>query len=210
MAVADETIIINVETLPTKLPETAHLTRFQQWTRRKQMRLRCRPSDTIASLKKKMAAEQGTMPEMIKKGGTPSGIVLEDTKTLAECGCTESMSIYEFLWEDSKANQENYVEEVEKCLGFVRTHKEALKDAGIDPIEDVHPDHVPFPKGKPPQDLPETPAPKPGPPQKATITEIVEEEEGKKDGVLSDDSFEHVGSGSDSSPDKAPAPATPN
>ena len=48
---------------------------------------------------------RGSKPEWIRKGGSPTGDILDEALTLEQCGCTHSMSVREFWWEDSTANQ---------------------------------------------------------------------------------------------------------
>jgi len=50
---------------------------------------------------------------MLRKGGSPQGIVMEDSQSLADCGLTSSMDIFEHLWVDSAANQAAFRAEYE-------------------------------------------------------------------------------------------------
>ena len=59
---------------------------------------------------------------MLKKGGGGGkGELLADGSTLADCGLTTSMSIYEHLWVDSAANQTAFWAEYEKMASYVKT-----------------------------------------------------------------------------------------
>ena len=79
---ASETITINVRMLPEVTAQYQHLTRFQRTKAGQYFGRTCtikaKISDTIAVVKKKIAAQHGCAPpEMLRKGGTPEGIVLE-------------------------------------------------------------------------------------------------------------------------------------
>ena len=43
-------------------------------------------------------------------------MILEDEKTLEQCGIHRSMGAFEYLWVDSKENQEKYKEEKERMI----------------------------------------------------------------------------------------------
>ena len=125
-------IIINVRLFCTKKPDLKYLTRFQckmPWeVRGKTLRLKLNPEvDTVATLKKKVEETRGTHAvESLCKGGAPYGIVLEpDTATLASVGLTRSHSVWEYLWEDSEAEQALFQEELDKVRGYV--HEFMLK-----------------------------------------------------------------------------------
>lgn len=128
----DGNIIINVRLFCTKKPDLKYLTRFQckmPWeVRGKTLRLKLNPEvDTVATLKKKVEETRGTHAvETLCKGGAPYGIVLEpDTATLASVGLTRSHSVWEYLWEDSEAEQALFQEELDKVRGYV--HEFMLK-----------------------------------------------------------------------------------
>ena len=128
----DGNIIINVRLFCTKKPDLKYLTRFQckmPWeVRGKTLRLKLNPEvDTVATLKKKIEETRGTHAvETLCKGGAPYGIVLEpDTATLASVGLTRSHSVWEYLWEDSEAEQALFQEELDKVRGYV--HEFMLK-----------------------------------------------------------------------------------
>ena len=128
----DGNIIINVRLFCTKKPDLKYLTRFQckmPWeVRGKTLRLKLNPEvDTVATLKKKVEETRGTHAvESLCKGGAPYGIVLEpDTATLASVGLTRSHSVWEYLWEDSEAEQALFQEELDKVRGYV--HEFMLK-----------------------------------------------------------------------------------
>ena len=61
------------------------------------------------------------MESLRKGGGGGKGEVLADAATLAECGLTSSMGIYEHLWADSAANQALFWAEYEKMVSYVKT-----------------------------------------------------------------------------------------
>ena len=64
----------------------------------------------------------GEPVEMLKKGGGGGkGELLAEGNTLADCGLTTSMSIYEHLWVDSAANQTAFWAEYEKMASYVKT-----------------------------------------------------------------------------------------
>lgn len=64
---------------------------------------------------------------MLKKGGGGGkGELLADGNTLADCGLTTSMSIYEHLWVDSAANQAAFWAEYEKMASYVKTQVSGL------------------------------------------------------------------------------------
>jgi hypothetical protein len=76
---------------------------------------RCQPSSAVAHLTLNAAALcGGSVPEMLRKGGTPNGVVLRDSDTLAACGLDGDMGVFEHLWVDSAANQASFREEYEK------------------------------------------------------------------------------------------------
>ena len=60
------------------------------------------------------------------KGGTPEGVILEDEKTLEECGITRSMGLFEYLWVDSAENQEKYKEEKERMYKILPEPREVF------------------------------------------------------------------------------------
>ena len=62
------------------------------------------------------------------KGGTPEGVVLEDEKTLEECGITRSMGLNEYLWVDSKENQEKYKEEKARMFKILPNHEKFMEE----------------------------------------------------------------------------------
>ena len=62
------------------------------------------------------------------KGGTPEGVVLEDEKTLEECGITRSMGLFEYLWVDSKENQEKYKEEKARMFKILPNHEKFMEE----------------------------------------------------------------------------------
>ena len=62
------------------------------------------------------------------KGGTPEGVILEDEKTLEECGITRSMGLFEYLWVDSAENQEKYKEEKERMYKILPNHEKFLEE----------------------------------------------------------------------------------
>ena len=53
-----------------------------------------------------------------------------DTATLAECGVTRSMGVWEYLWEDSAENQASFREEKEKVRGMVTSFMKEFPDVG--------------------------------------------------------------------------------
>mmetsp|Transcript_17562 Transcript_17562/g.60020 ORF Transcript_17562/g.60020 Transcript_17562/m.60020 type:complete len:183 (-) Transcript_17562:173-721(-) len=82
----------------------------------KTVSVRCRPTDTVAELKAKLAKASGELaPESIKRGGCKGGEELPDNKTLEELGYSRTMSVWEHLFTDSAANRESYAVERE-CL----------------------------------------------------------------------------------------------
>ena len=73
------------------------------------------------------AALCGEPVEMLRKGGAGGkGETLSDSATLAECGLTTSMGIFEHLWVDSQANQATFWAEYEKMASFVKTQRDLL------------------------------------------------------------------------------------
>ena len=77
-----ETITVNVRMLPEVTAQYQHLTRFQRTKPGQYFGHTCainaKPTDTVAAVKKKIAARHGCAPpEMLRKGGTPEGVVLE-------------------------------------------------------------------------------------------------------------------------------------
>lgn len=92
------------------------------------MELNLKPSDTIATLRKELKKACGATPEIIKKGGSKEGILLDDTKTLQSYGIEKDMSVWEWLWTDSAANREEYAEEYMKMYSDMNTKTFALWD----------------------------------------------------------------------------------
>lgn len=76
-------------------------------------------------------AERGDPVETLRRGGSPEGVILSpDTATLAECGVTRSMGVWEYLWEDSTENQTSFMEEKEKMRGMVTSFMQEFPDVG--------------------------------------------------------------------------------
>ena len=129
-------ISINAKMLPeAPTEESANLARFQICDKRakyfgKVHRLRNldKTKVTANDVKKLIERECEERPEMLRKGGSPVGVVLEDGKTLEECGLMESMDVYEYLWEDSKENIEKYKEEKDRRFKALPYHEKFMED----------------------------------------------------------------------------------
>eukprot|EP00982_Pelagococcus_subviridis_P016907 31499-Pelagococcus_subviridis.AAC.46 len=65
------------------------------------------------------AEERGSPVQYVKRGGTPTGVILSDDATLESLGLDYDMSVYEHLWEDSDENQEKFVVDREKVREMV-------------------------------------------------------------------------------------------
>ncbi|EEH57768.1 uncharacterized protein MICPUCDRAFT_57416 [Micromonas pusilla CCMP1545] len=116
-------ITINVKLLPKYHSDHAQLTRYQLGHRKdyvgKLTRVKCSPSDTIKELKAQIEKERGSPVQYVKRGGTPTGVILSDDATLESLGLDYDMSVYEHLWEDSDENQEKFVVDREKVREMV-------------------------------------------------------------------------------------------
>ena len=78
-----------------------------------------------------LTEDRGTPVETLRRGGSPEGIVLSpDSASLAECGITRSMGVWEHLWEDSAANQAALKAEKERLSGMVTSFMEEFPDVG--------------------------------------------------------------------------------
>ena len=66
----------------------------------------------------------------MKRGGAPGGIALRDDATLAECGITRSMSVWEHIWEDAEENQASFKADVEKVKTMVHAFMHEHPDVG--------------------------------------------------------------------------------
>ncbi len=67
-------------------------------------------------------------PRSKTQGGTPEGVILEDEKTLEQCGIHRSMGVFEYLWVDSKENQEKYKEEKERMFKIIPNHEKFMEE----------------------------------------------------------------------------------
>ncbi|CAL6381046.1 unnamed protein product [Bathycoccus prasinos] len=129
-------ITIFVKLLPEpNQEEHKNLTRFQvRDSRSKYLGKTCvfrdveKNKETILELKRKVERETGEKVETLRRGGTPEGVILEDEKTLEECGITRSMGLFEYLWVDSAENQEKYKEEKERMYKILPNHEKFLEE----------------------------------------------------------------------------------
>ncbi|CAL6375739.1 unnamed protein product [Bathycoccus prasinos] len=147
---ATSKITIFVKLLPEpNNEEHKNLTRFQvRDSRSKYLGKTCvfrdveKNKETISELKRKVERETGEKVETLRRGcsllvlssskscarGTPEGVILEDEKTLEECGITRSMGLFEYLWVDSAENQEKYKEEKERMYKILPNHEKFLEE----------------------------------------------------------------------------------
>ncbi|CAL6393996.1 unnamed protein product [Bathycoccus prasinos] len=129
-------ITIFVKLLPEpNQEEHKNLTRFQvRDSRSKYLGKTCvfrdveKNKETILELKRKVERETGEKVETLRRGGTPEGVILEDEKTLEECGITRSMGLFEYLWVDSAEDQEKYKEEKERMYKILPNHEKFLEE----------------------------------------------------------------------------------
>ena len=124
MAREDGKVKIRVTALPAE-EDSKHpyLTHFQQerkpLERARTVRVFCAPEETVKDVKAKVQAELGERGEMLKRGGAPGGVELEDSKTLSELGLDKDMSVWEHLWVDSAARIARMEADREKMMSFI-------------------------------------------------------------------------------------------
>jgi hypothetical protein len=85
-------------------------------------------TELVSDLMKRVERESGEKIEMLRRGGTFEGVVLDPTKTLQECGIEHSMGIFEYLWEDSTDNVKKYKEEKERMFKILPYHEKFLEE----------------------------------------------------------------------------------
>lgn len=121
----DGRVKIRITALPVEEDEMhGYLTHFQHDknadARVKTVRVYCKPTDTIQTVKKLAQEELGEKVEMLKRGGAPGGIELDDAATLAELGYGErDMSVWEYFWVDSEARMARMAADREKMLSLI-------------------------------------------------------------------------------------------
>ena len=100
-----------------------YLTHFQidtpRMARARIVRLECAKTDTIAAVRAKASESLGEDVEMLKRGGARDGVVLEDAKTLEECGIDRDMGTWEHVWVDTAARQARRREDKEKLMSYI-------------------------------------------------------------------------------------------
>ena len=135
---------IRVCALPvTEDEQHAYLTHFQQskapFERVKTVRVMCAPSETVRQVKLKVQEALGERVEMLKRGGAPGGIELEDSQTLEELGFTRDFSVWEYLWVDSAERLARMEEDKEKMMSFIHVHTNDMTPKMIRMLKELCP-----------------------------------------------------------------------
>ena len=136
------TITVRVTCLPV-CESDAHpyLTHFQIDTPRQErvrtVRLRCETSDTIGAVRAKLSEVIGEDVEMLRRGGTKEGIVLDDARTLEECGIDRDMGVWEHVWVDSEARRARAKADKEKMLSYINVSPNEMTPKVIRALRDL-------------------------------------------------------------------------
>ena len=135
---------IRVSALPIE-EDSRHpyLTHYQQerkiFERTRMVRVFCAPEETVKDVKAKVQVELGEKVEMLKRGGAPGGVELEDSKTLAELGLDKDMSVWEHLWVDSAARIARMEADKEKMMSFIHVKPNDMTPKMIRMMKDLVP-----------------------------------------------------------------------
>lgn len=135
---------IRVCALPVTEDERhGYLTHFQQekapFERVKTVRVMCAPSETVRELKLKVQEVLGERVEMLKCGGAPGGVELEDSRTLKELGFARDFSVWEHLWVDSAERLRRMEEDKEKMMSFIHVHPNDMTPKMIRMLKELCP-----------------------------------------------------------------------
>ena len=144
MAREDGKVKIRVSALPIE-EDSRHpyLSHYQQerkiFERTRIVRVFCAPEETVKDVKAKVQVELGEKVEMLKRGGAPGGVELEDSKTLAELGLDKDMSVWEHLWVDSAARIARMEADKEKMMSFIHVKPNDMTPKMIRMMKDLVP-----------------------------------------------------------------------
>jgi hypothetical protein len=144
MSASDGKIKIRVCALPVQEDERhAYLTHFQiekdPEERAATAVVRCDVRETVRDVKRAVEKELGERVDILKRGGAPNGIVLEDDKTLEELGLTRDMSVWEHLWVDSEERQARMAADREKMLSFINVRPNDLTPRVLRALKELDP-----------------------------------------------------------------------
>jgi len=118
------THVVRIAIAPERASEEhAYLTHFQRdggsRARARVVRVTCASDDTIATVKAKVRELTGEDVEILRRGGTKSGVVMEDGKTVEECGVSKDFGAWEHWWVDSAARAKRAAADREKILSYI-------------------------------------------------------------------------------------------
>jgi len=74
---------------------------------------------------------------MLRRGGAKEGIVLDDARTLEECGIDRDMGVWEHVWVDSETRQARAKADKEKMLSYINVSPNEMTPKVIRALRDL-------------------------------------------------------------------------